>query len=131
MSLFQQGDFILHSGERSWFRIECDVLTIEDWKTIAKLAVDIVGPFEIVESPNGSARAFKSALWEYANARNGKLLIVDDVLTTGKSMEKLRAGREAIGVVVFARGKTPSWVIPLFKMYLYNKCESFSNRRTP
>ncbi|KKL20362.1 hypothetical protein LCGC14_2456230, partial [marine sediment metagenome] len=45
------------------------------------------------------------------------LLIVDDVLTTGASMEKQRAGRtNTIGAVIFARGDCPAWVKPLFAM---------------
>lgn len=46
----------------------------------------------------------------------GALLIVDDVLTTGASMEEFRNGREALGAVIFARGHCPSWVVPLFQM---------------
>jgi hypothetical protein len=42
------------------------------------------------------------------------LLIAEDVVTTGGSMERFRAGRDAIGVCVFARGKVPAWVTPLF-----------------
>ena len=46
-------------------------------------------------------------------------LIVDDVLTTGGSMVDHRAalgGSRCKGVVIFARGECPSWVVPLFQM---------------
>jgi orotate phosphoribosyltransferase len=47
-------------------------------------------------------------------------LIVDDVLTTGKSMEEMRKKHSnvlTIGVVLFARGKCPKWVEPIFNMW--------------
>ena len=43
-------------------------------------------------------------------------LIVEDVVTTGGSMERIRADRLAVGVCVFARGPCPWWVTPLFQM---------------
>lgn len=48
------------------------------------------------------------ALKPYATGEG--LLIVDDVLTTGRSMEKQRSKREAKGIVLFARGPCPLWV---------------------
>lgn len=43
------------------------------------------------------------------------ILIVDDVLTTGKSMKEQRGKRiDAVGIVVFARGPCPAWIRPLF-----------------
>jgi len=47
---------------------------------------------------------------------HGRLLIVDDVCTTGASMEAHRRGRDALGAVLFARGPVPSWVYSLFSM---------------
>ena len=52
------------------------------------------------------------------------ILICDDVLSTGNSMdarrkevvEKNEKGTTIIGVVVFARGKCPDWITPLFSM---------------
>ena len=44
------------------------------------------------------------------------LLIVDDVFTTGGSMERVRDGRVAQGAVVFARNQTTSWITTLFQM---------------
>jgi len=45
-----------------------------------------------------------------------QLLVVDDVWTTGGSMLKHLNGRTAKGAVLFARGPTPAWVVPLFRM---------------
>jgi len=61
--------------------------------------------------PSGGLR-FAEALRQYQSA--GPLLIADDVLTTGASMELHRAGRDALGVVIFARGPCPAWVAPKF-----------------
>jgi hypothetical protein len=60
----------------------------------------------------------------------GPHLIVDDVLTTGGSMERLREERRKllppgtmvepgnwiVGAVVFSRGQCPLWVSALFRM---------------
>lgn len=41
------------------------------------------------------------------------VLIVDDVLTTGASMEEARAGRPARGMVLFSRmSPWPAWITP-------------------
>jgi hypothetical protein len=64
------------------------------------------------------------ALEPFASLK-GPRLIVDDVLTTGGSMERARdkhrgqgpAGRPGIiGAVVFARGQCPHWIRCLFQM---------------
>ena len=55
---------------------------------------------------------------------NSNILIVDDVLTTGKSMIERRQQlidhkikKELIkGVVLFSRGKCPKWVTPIFTL---------------
>lgn len=39
MNLFQHGDFTLHSGARSNFKIDCDALTDEDIDSIARIIV--------------------------------------------------------------------------------------------
>lgn len=114
MSLFQTVDVVLHSGEESDWKIECDTLTDEDMRTLAKRIAELVHPFGEVEGvPRGGLR-LASALKPYRSA--GGLLIVDDVLTTGGSMEAHRAGRDAKGAVIFARGESPAWVTPLFAM---------------
>jgi orotate phosphoribosyltransferase len=118
MGLFRSGDFTLHSGEHSPFKIDCDGLTGEDWEALAALAAALLPPFSAVYGvPRGGVR-FAAALQKHATPGAWPLLIVDDVLTTGASMEEAQAGagRPAVGCVVFARGRCPRWVVPLFVM---------------
>ena len=126
--LFRKGHFTLHGGEETWFKIDCDALSDEDLDTLALLAAEDerIGTFFKVEGvPSGGLRFAKAleryALSQYADAQNPRVLIVDDVLTTGGSMEDQRAGRERCqGVVIFARDKCPDWVVPLFQMGTHN-----------
>lgn len=114
VTLFQAGSVMLHSGQVSDFKIDCDVLSDADLETLARLIAERCGPFGAVEGvPRGGLR-LASALMPHATT--GRLLIVDDVLTTGASMEQQRAERDAIGAVIFARGPCPSWVTPLFTL---------------
>lgn len=126
--LFRRGRFRLNNGEESWFKIDCDALSDEDLDTLALLVAEDsrVGTFHKVEGvPTGGLRFAKAleryALSKYTDAQNPRVLIVDDVLTTGGSMERQRAGRDRVqGVVIFARGKCPDWVVPLFQMDILN-----------
>lgn len=112
MNLFQRGSFVLHAGSRSDWKFECDALTAEDVDTIAYLFAGLLPPFGEVEGvPRGGLR-LADAVRPYST--DGPLLVVDDVLTTGASMEEHRAGREALGAVVLLRGLwCPRWVTPL------------------
>jgi hypothetical protein len=115
MTLFQRGAIVLHSGRSSWWKIECDSLDNDDLDVLAQLIAERVRPFSSVEGvPTGGLR-LADALRPYAS-RCGDLLIVDDVYTTGGSMEEHRAGRDALGAVVFSRGSCPEWIIPLFQL---------------
>lgn len=128
MSLFEHGSFLLHSGATSDWRINCDDLTDTDIGVLAKLAATTVGDFHYVvcpESHTGSAAPkLRDALRKYANPRpDGQpvMLIVDDVCTTGNSMNEVlthhgRYYRATKGLVLFARGKCPDWITPLFQM---------------
>jgi orotate phosphoribosyltransferase len=118
MSLFQGGKFRLHSGDKSSFKIECAFLSDDDWQTIARIIASTVDFKWVVGIPPGGLK-LAEALKFYCKADdNLQVLIVDDVLTTGKSMEKYRAriGGYSVGIVLFARGQCPWWVIPLFEM---------------
>lgn len=114
--LFRAGNFKLHSGEESGFKIDCDALTGEDIETLARMLADRLPLFGRVEGvPQGGLR-LAAAMERYARPAQSAVLIVDDVLTSGGSMEEQRAGRDAIGAVVFARREPPAWVTPLFML---------------
>lgn len=115
--LFQFGAFKLHSGAWSPWKIDCDAITDDELLACAELIALNVRFSEVEGVPTGGTRlAMMLRRWRLPPSQGAPLLIVDDVLTTGASMEELRAGRDAIGVVLFARGKCPRWVTPLFKM---------------
>ena len=133
MTLFQLGNFTLRSGIKSNWKIECDSLTKEDWEAIALMAVEILPKFGVVEGVPRGGITFANALRKYSKSCSCSykhpahdwcegnplpLLICEDVITTGGSMERFRNGREAIGVALFCRGKCPNWVTPLFRMTL-------------
>lgn len=120
MNLFMLGDFTLNSGAQSCWKLECDALTDEDIKCLAWMIREMVGPFSSVEGvPRGGLR-FAEALQKYTTmgVKDNGHLIVDDVLTTGGSMERLKSMRKNApgdfrdikGAVVFARGPCPSWI---------------------
>lgn len=121
MSLFQTGFHTLHSGDFSNFKIDCDALSDEDINSIALQLMHRLPMYYAVEGiPQGGLRlaeAMEKYKVPFQPIRSEKILIVDDVLTTGASMEEQRAGRyRAIGAVIFARTEPPSWITPLFRL---------------
>ena len=117
MILFQSGDFVLHSGASSGFKIDCDALTDDDWETLARIVAGRTKFGAVYGVPSGGER-FADALQKYIDPSESTTLLVDDVLTTGASMEaarKLTPG-VVLGVVVFARGACPPWIWPIFTM---------------
>lgn len=115
MSLFQRGTFKLHSGAASDFKIDCDALTDDDIHTLALLVSKTFNFSRVIGIPRGGLR-LAAALAPLHNADSHVTLIVDDVLTTGGSMERAYVPG-AIGVVIFARGKCPAWITPIFQMW--------------
>jgi orotate phosphoribosyltransferase len=117
MSLFNSGDFILHSGKSSNFLIDCDSLTDEDLAALAKVKSQEMVPFSrVIGIANGGTR-FAMALMPYAVDKKAPTLIVDDVLTTGTSMEEMKnkIGGDTIGLVIFARTKPNWWIRSIFE----------------
>ena len=120
-NLFQYKKFTLHSGGTSYFKIEFDALSDEDYKTFAKILSKKVKFKEVYGIPRGGI-PFENAFLEYKTNDNNNLLIVDDVFTTGGSMEEAKKQfldkgfDEILGVVVFARNKCPNWINPIFEL---------------
>ncbi len=122
MSLFNLGKITLSSGKSSEYKINCDFLTDSDIEAIAYLTSKLVGNFSSVKGvPTGGLRLAR-AIEKYKNPYSNWILLVDDVLTTGNSMEKLKdlsmeqdvfSGMEIKGAVIFSRGKCPDWITPL------------------
>jgi orotate phosphoribosyltransferase len=124
--LFNTGEYTLHSGGKSDFIIDCQALTAEDWLALARMAQGVIlFPYrEVIGIPQGGL-PFADALRLHASTEPGvkTVLIADDVLTTGTSMEEERAllmkerglaPHDVLGVVFCARGPWPEWVTPLF-----------------
>lgn len=124
MNLFQADVwFKLHSGKLSQFKIECDSLTDADWDSLALVIARQIQYSEVVGVPTGGLKLEKALRKYKSEGSSHSTLIVDDVLTTGKSMVELRdkilkhtMAKKVIGVVVFSRGKCPKWVTPIFQM---------------
>jgi len=117
-SLFNFGDFPLHSGGRSNFKIDCDHLTDDDLESLAALAASRYQWSYALGIGTGGSR-FACVLAQYnTKDDNDPRVIVDDVLTTGGSMEAERAKihGESFGLVIFARSQPAEWIRPLFRV---------------
>lgn len=120
--LFKFGEFVSHSGLRLEWKLDCETgLRSQDWDDIAKIITSKIRFSEVIGIPKGGL-AMAEALQPYCEP-NFPLLIVDDVLTTGKSMiearSKMKIEGSVVGVVLFARGPCPNWVLPLMKVALW------------
>ena len=124
--LFQEQNFVGHSGDPLTWKIECDALFPAEWKCIAKMIMEHEKrPFQAaIGIPRGGVELGKW-LNEYSTQNpEDPYLICDDVLTTGGSFDEFvdqyfrnrdpRSGY--FGWVVFARKKPQDWVTPLFQM---------------
>lgn len=146
-NLFNTGSFLLHSGQESDFKVDCDALSDQDFAALAKIIATRIRPFVWVEGVPRGGLQLAAELEPYCtpithnhltrdikpigvcmkcDVVNHKItppgLIVDDVLTTSGSMKLHRAGRENVmGVVLFARcpfGSFPGWIIPVWRFGL-------------
>lgn len=118
MSLFELGVCKLHSGVTSEWRINFEELGINSVKTLAYLISTRVQPFGIVEGVPTGGLLLADAMKDYVDTSSDVLLIVDDVITTGTSMERHRNGRNAIGFAVFDRrvGNPSPWIRTLWRL---------------
>ena len=134
-TLFIKKDFVMHSGGLAHYKIECDALTDGDIETLAWIIAQKThetvpnhkgtGIKSVYGVPRGGVRLAK-AVEQYIDPEGSIKLIVDDVLTTGTSMELAKAqGHGDVGVVIFARGPCPDWVKPIFTMHWFNTTDEF------
>lgn len=130
-NLIQLGDFPLHSGNHSWFKLVADHFIEENLEGLVELILKLIGPFSSVEGIPTGGEKLAAELNKYkTNSKVHPHLIVDDVLTTGGSFEKvweaayerdgkpefIRPSHYINGAVVFARGKCPPWVKAIFQL---------------
>ncbi len=128
-TLFRQIDFISHSGYNLKWKIECDSLSDEDLETLATvIETKIENEYprylikDIIGIPSGGLRIAKYLKKKIKISKFGTLIIiVDDVLTTGKSMEEYKKlyGKydHCLGFVLFARGTPNEWIKPVFQLW--------------
>ena len=122
VDLFQKVDFKSHAGlDLSW-KIEMDALSDNEWKCIAHMIIELSQPFQAaIGIPRGGLK-LSGYLNDYGSTQkeSDPYLIVDDVMTTGGSMEVFKKehfnDKYVIGWVVFARSKVPIWCDALFRM---------------
>jgi orotate phosphoribosyltransferase len=122
----------LHSGKVSKFKIDCDAFTDADIKCLAWMInehfsnMTTASFFRVIGIPRGGIRLAK-ALEKYEQKDGEGVLIVDDVLTTGRSMnemreevEKVYPASEIFGVVIFSRAPSKEgsfWIRPMFELW--------------
>ena len=143
MNLFQKIDFTSSAGLDLKWKIECDAISDDEWECIATMIMERTRPFrKAVGIPRGGIKLAQELDKYSTGYHRDPVCIVDDVLTTGNSMEKYREEIEKnksnleetevveskikyepmlsgpIGWVVFARGECPMWINPLFQMFV-------------
>lgn len=115
-NLFQWGQFVLSSGQKSNLKIECDALTDDDWTCIANHLGIYAREFAtVVGVPRGGLKLARK-MRSHCENPDGYRLVVDDVLTTGGSMINAMDQPGDRGLVLFARGDLPPNVGALFTM---------------
>lgn len=125
VNLFERGRFTSNAGLTLDFKIDCDALTDEDIETLAKIIGKSTGFSKAISVPRGGDR-LTAALVQYEDIAYDTILIVDDVLTTGGSMERVKKQvmhdysdeyEDIIGIVIFARNECPDWITAVFQMW--------------
>lgn len=125
MSLFEfhPTGFITHSGKVSNFKIECDALSNNDIETMLRWAdeIGLIPSYKrVIGIPTGGER-IAAILEDHVKPPDNQseiTLVVDDVMTTGKSMTKhLHRHKNSRGFVLFSRRSPIMNVAPLFSLY--------------
>ena len=129
MNLFQEVDFTGHSGDQLHWKIECDALSDNDWKCLARMISEVEKrPFQAaIGIPRGGVKL--GTFLNHYGTGNPKdpYLICDDVLTTGGSMneykDKYFSKYDCFGWVIWNRRKNENvdWIESLFTMHTSTK----------
>lgn len=111
MTIFTSNAFIGHSGATLYGKVECDGFSLEDWRGMATMVNAYVKlpPFtRAVGVPRGGI-ILAVCMSAYGKADIGeRVLVTDDVLTTGNSILKMMGMyQQAIGLVAFDRSQKP------------------------
>lgn len=125
--MFKFGWFSSHTKFQLPWKIDCDFLSDSDWKELAKIVAWKFAFSEVHGVPRGGIK-FAQALQSHVEPASGyPTIIVDDVLTTGRSMIEFRdkllldnPNKPILGIVLFARCpkdnaaiSVPDWVFPI------------------
>ena len=125
IDLFQKIDFTSHAGLDLTWKIEMDALSHREWECISHMIRELSPPFrEAIGIPRGGNVLGKLLNRHGTGKEEDPICIVDDVLTTGMSMDTYREEMDierwqkscALGWVVFARIRPPKWIKALFQM---------------
>lgn len=115
--MIEVGDFVSHSGLTLPYKICCEDFLQSDWEGFAELIAKKYNFGEVYGIPRGGT-ILAECLEKYRTPGVSYQLIVDDVLTTGKSMEEAKEMLNkpfTIGVVIFSRSKDiPYWCNTFF-----------------
>lgn len=99
----------------SFWKIECDVLSDKDLHTLSLIAKEVLPQYSVTIGIPQGGLALARHMEKFTT--HGPALIVDDVFTTGDSMNRMRnVCPDAHGLVIFARGPVPDWITPIFRM---------------
>jgi orotate phosphoribosyltransferase len=112
--MIEFGEFRSSSGLLLPYKINCDDFTDKDWYGCAQMILRNIAFSCVIGVPTGGKK-LQDALIPFIGP-SGPVLIVDDVFTTGRSMEeyRLKYPEPVIGAVVFAHNSCPYWIHPLF-----------------
>lgn len=129
-TLLKSGEFTSHSGLKLPFKINCDALSDKDIECIAEYMVSKTDFCEVKGIPTGGCRLAEALNKHSMRKTSSNHLIVDDVLTTGTSMEEHKTRLceidmvhpdNVVGWVIFTRIKPPTWINAMFELY-NDKC---------